>query len=146
MYGSPQGAIVNKQKPVVFVGTDQDVYLMDAISFEQVWTYREMLHIKKVQHDENFVPEWLATYTYEPVLGEILSDNGKLYMANADGYAVYYPLKWENDADASEFKITKVAPLRSIGFILYDELNYRFLITSTFENMELKTILNQAKR
>ena len=70
-----------------------------------------MLHIKEVLHDENFVPEWLATQTYSTVLGEILSDNGKLYMANADGYSVYYPLVWENDADASEFKITKVAPL-----------------------------------
>ena len=143
MYGSPQGAIVNKQKPVVFVGTDQDVYLMDAISFEQVWTYREMLHIKKVQHDENFVPEWLATYTYEPVLGEILSDNGKLYMANADGYAVYYPLKWENDADASEFKITRVAPLRSIGFILYDEQNYRFLKTGIYNDFMEGYMYNQ---
>ena len=56
MYGSPQGSIINAQQPVIFVGTDQDVYLMNAVSFKQVWKYRDMLHIKEVLHDENFVP------------------------------------------------------------------------------------------
>lgn len=146
MYGSPQGSIINAQQPVIFVGTDQDVYLMNAVSFKQVWKYRDMLHIKEVLHDENFVPEWLATQTYSTVLGEILSDNGKLYMANADGYSVYYPLVWENDADASEFKITKVAPLQGIGFILYDEQNHRFLKTGIYDDFMEGYYYNQYYR
>ena len=108
---------------------------MNAVSFKQIWPYREMLHIKKVQHDETFVPEWLASHTSLD-LGEILCDDGKLYMANADGYAVYYPLSWENDADVSDFKVTKAVPfMGGMGFILYDEQNHRFLKVGAYNDV-----------
>lgn len=135
LYGSTQGSFINAQQPVIFIGTDQDVYLMNAVSFKQIWPYREMLHIKKVQHDETFVPEWLASHT-SLNLGEILCDDGKLYMANADGYAVYYPLSWENDADVSDFKVTKAVPfMGGMGFILYDEQNHRFLKVGAYNDV-----------
>lgn len=133
VYGPAQNLVnLNKIIPVIFVGTDQDVYLMNATSLDKVFTYNEMLYIKTVHGDEIFVPEWLASYTCMMLLGEILSDNGELYMANADGFSVYYPLAWENPNDASDFKITKLAPLNNIGYILYDEQNHRFLKAGSY--------------
>lgn len=139
VYGRMWGSM--RYQPVIFVGTDQDVYLMSAVSLEQVvamnqvLTYRNMLHIKTVLDDEIFAPEWLASFTYQPIVGEILSDNGKLYMANADGYSVFYPLEWENEDDASEFKVTKFAPFEE-GYILYDEKNHRFLKAGMYSNRD----------
>ena len=67
-------------------------------------------------------------------------------MANADGYSVYYPLVWENDADASEFKITKVAPYKGIGFILYDEQNHRFFENRIYDDFMEGYYYNQYYR
>lgn len=83
-----------------------------------------MLHVKVVNGDNNFSPDWLVTNTYQR-LGEVLSDNGKLYMANDDGFSVYYPLQWESTSEES-YKITKIAPILEYGFIFYDEQNHRF--------------------
>ena len=63
-FGSPQGSFINPQQPVIIIGTDQDVHLMNAVSFNQIYTYQAMLHVKVVNGDNNFSPDWLVTNTY----------------------------------------------------------------------------------
>ena len=106
---------------------------MNAVSFNQIYTYQAMLHVKVVNGDNNFSPDWLVTNTYQS-LGEVLSDNGKLYMANDDGFSVYYPLQWESASEES-YKITKIAPISGFGFIFYDEQNHRFLRCKKYDEM-----------
>lgn len=132
-FGSPEGSFINPQQPVIIIGTDQDVHLMNAVSFNQIYTYQAMLHVKVVNGDNNFSPDWLVTNTYQR-LGEVLSDNGKLYMANDDGFSVYYPLQWESTSEES-YKITKIAPILEYGFIFYDEQNHRFLRCKKYDEM-----------
>ena len=121
-----------RQQPVIFVGTDRDVHLMNAVSFEQIYTYQEMLHIKEVTGDNNFSPDWLVSFTSSR-LGEIVSDNGKLYAAAADGLSVYYPLVWE-DGHEESCNVTKIASMTTYGFIFYDEQNHRFLRCKQYYN------------
>lgn len=132
-FGSQEGSFINPQQPVIIIGTDQDVHLMNAVSFNQIYTYQAMLHVKVVNGDNNFSPDWLVTNTYQR-LGEVLSDNGKLYMANDDGFSVYYPLQWESTSEES-YKITKIAPILEYGFIFYDEQNHRFLRCKKYDEM-----------
>lgn len=121
-----------RKRPVIFVGTDRDVHLMNAVSFEQLYTYQEMLHIKEVTGDNNFSPDWLISFTSSR-LGEVVSDNGKLYAAAADGLSVYYPLVWE-DGHEESCNATKIASLSTYGFIFYDEQNHRFLRCKQYYN------------
>ncbi|WP_292270725.1 PKD-like family lipoprotein [Butyricimonas sp.] len=129
-YGARTNTVAS-QKPVIFIGTDHELNSLDAISFETVYTYQEMLAVKKVNGESDFDLDWSLSNTYLE-LGELLSNNGKLYIANSDGYGVFYPLEWENEADASEYKVTSAAPLSGIGHILYDEQNHRFLRCASY--------------
>jgi len=132
-YGSPMGLLVNAPQPVIIIGTDQDVHLMNAVSFKQIWSYQAMHYVKRSNGDNSFKPEWLLTNTYQS-LGEILSDDEKLYMANDDGFSVYYPLQWAGNVEET-YKVTKAVPMEGVGFILYDELNHRFLRCEKYDEM-----------
>lgn len=132
-YGSSIGSFINPSQPVVIIGTEQDVHLMNAVDFRQIWTYQAMHYVKRQNGDNNLNPDWLSTQTYLG-LGEILSDNGKLYMANDDGFSVYYPLQWTGNVEET-YKVTKAVPIQGFGFILYDEQNCRFLKCEKYSEM-----------
>lgn len=119
-YGDVWYGLFNSPKPVVIVRSDEDVVMLNAISLEKIYTIRDLL----LWQTTAFAP----SYIYSRTTGkgaELLVDNDITYLANPDGYSIYFPqifLSGENESYKTEFAI----PVES-NYILYDGLKHRFL-------------------
>ncbi|WP_286137523.1 PKD-like family lipoprotein [Gabonibacter massiliensis] len=98
--------------------TDENMEVMDASTFETVWSLDEML----MQEGIIFSPRYLISRDGSSG-GEMLINAGKVYYANMDGYSVYNSTKVE---DGTSYRVEVGGNAKS-RFFVYDEENHRFL-------------------
>lgn len=97
--------------------TDENMEVMDASTFETVWSLDEML----MQEGIIFSPRYLISRDGSSG-GEMLINAGKVYYANMDGYSVYNSTKVE---DGTSYRVEVGGNAKS-RFFVYDEENHRF--------------------
>lgn len=143
-YGSPRynlpsfmGWNTNMQRAIMVL-TDEDMEVIGASTFENVWSLKQML----MQEGITFSPSFLISRQGSSG-GEILINDNKLYYANMDGYSVYNSTRPE---DGGSYR-AEVGGNMDSRFFVYDEENHCFLNfpggwddgTERFLNKDIRT-------
>lgn len=123
-YGDGFGFFV-PQHPVIGVMTDKDIMVMDASFFKTKYTMSDLLYGEKLKGNTNFSPEAMISKTNSSG-GELIINSGQVYYSNIDGYSVFYPTSIKDDRKTID---AKMASYMKGSFIVYDDLNKRFLRT-----------------
>lgn len=103
---------------VIMVLTDQDMEILGASTFETIWSLEQML----MQEEITFSPQYLLSREGTSG-GDLLINDGKMYYANMDGYAVYNSVQTEG----GDSYRTRVAGNMGNRLFAYDEEKHRFL-------------------
>lgn len=122
-YGSPlyffpssMGFNTVMQRAIIVL-TDQEMDVLEASTFERVWSLEEML----MQDGITFSPGYVFSRDGD-IGGEMLINDGKMYCANMDGYSIYNSVQV-----GGESYRTEIGGYMNGRFFVYDEENHRFL-------------------
>lgn len=125
-YGDFLGGFLNPSKRVLMVLTEENMGVYDATSFNLVYSMEQLLHWKVVNNQSDYKPYEMWSFSK---IGDLFVNNeNEVFLANADGFSVFYPLEWAQEVDKREVHITHAATVeKGSAFFLYDQAKHCFL-------------------